>query len=217
MGRGCRARWGCCEDSGFCPEIGDPGQMCVYLTAVERAASCLPHPHQKGTPVSSTQCDQHPCAQSSHLPALKPVPPTPLPPHPPPPHLLAGAHHRGPAGSRGAAGSRQTAFSKNCQRVAGCSQAHPQGTCSRDIATLTHWCVWTSSVRPGKHPSDHVHLHTHTHTPSMSTHSGAHSKAQMYPPNLNTTGPCIPLAHTLNTHAHTEHSYVPDTQVANGT
>ena len=50
----------------------------------------------------------------------------------------------------------------------------------------------------------------------MSTHSEAHSKAQMYPPKLNITGPCISLAHTFNTHTHTEHSYVPDMQAANG-
>ena len=106
----------------------------------------LPDPHQKGRPVPSPQLllSEHSyptwstsSCPGSHHTSLKPTLPTASPPQTP--HRLAGAHRRGPAGSQRPAGSRQTVFSKNCQRVVECSQAHPLGTCSHGRATFTHW------------------------------------------------------------------------------
>lgn len=152
--------------------------MCVCLRAVEHEAFCLPNLHQKGAPVPSPKLLPFFALLPNLISTLMPRVPitslsnqshsTPLPFSPsPPPHRLAGACHRGPVGSQGPVGSKQTAFSKNCQRVVGCSQAHPPGTCSHDIAIFMHLPMWTQvniSIHPGKHPPAHVYVHMHTYT-----------------------------------------------------
>lgn len=141
---------------------------------------CLPDPSQKGTKVTSWQLPLF----SSRLPNLPSLPGPEFPPHPPqtspiaprcslplpPPHLLASAHHRGPAGSQRSGESRQTASSKSCQRVVGCSQALPLGTCSHGMATLTPLHTWTQT-------------HVCTHTPRAQIHARrANSQGSLHSP-----------------------------------
>lgn len=177
MGRECRAWWGHCEGLDFCLETGEPVQRCVYTAVVEPEVSvCLTLPRRELRPplCTSAQPAQPPQAQRSQLIPLKPAPPHPTPPLPPP-HLLASAGRRGPAGSQRPVGSRQTAFSKSCQRVVGCSQAHPLGTCNHGTATGTPLPMWTqihvctaytqstNRCQTCKQPRESTRSHTNTY------------------------------------------------------
>lgn len=152
-GREARAWWGHCEGLDFCLEMGEPVQMCVYVAVIEHEVSvCLtltrrePRSPLCSSTFSYHSCPTRPASSGPEFPS-HPSQTSPTSPHSPlplpSPHLLAGAHHRGPEGSQRPAGSRRTEFSTNCQRVVGCSQAHPLGTCSHGTAAFTHLAVWT--------------------------------------------------------------------------
>jgi hypothetical protein len=135
----------------------------MYMTVVRHEASHLLSPPTatlfltNPMNLASSSCLEFPSQLSQSNPTHTPLFHAPFPP----PHQLAGAHRRGPVESQGSVGNRQTVFSRNCQKVVACFQAHPPGTCNHDMV-YSSTCLCrprsTDSIHPGKHPL--VHLQT---------------------------------------------------------